>query len=165
MDKRVFIVIGVAGSGKTTVGKLLAEALECGFSDADEFHSQENKNKMSAGVALTDSDRAPWLAAMSAAIAQWLAAGSAHVLACSALKARYRAELAHGKDSVRFVYLKAAGEMLAARLAARPNHFMKANMLASQFETLEEPTADQALIIDAALPPVDIVAAILNDGL
>ncbi len=137
----IVIVMGVAGSGKTTVGRLLAQRLGWRFADADDFHSPESKAKISRGISLTDVDRAPWLAAMREALLQWNAAGENAVLACSALKRSYRDELRVGQ--VRFVYLKGDGPLLRQRLRSREGHFADEKILASQLVTLEEPSADE----------------------
>jgi gluconokinase len=137
----VLIVMGVAGSGKTTVGVLLAQKLGWQFADADDFHPAENKDKVRQGIALTDADRAPWLAAVRSAIVRWNAAGDNVVLACSALKRSYRDELRAGP--VRFVYLKGDSVLLQDRLQSRHGHFADEKILASQLATLEEPGSDE----------------------
>ena len=137
----VLIVMGVAGSGKTTIGVLLAQKLGWQFADADDFHPAENKDKIRQGIALTDAERAPWLAAMRSAIVQWNAAGANVVLACSALKRSYRDELRAGP--VRFVYLKGESALLLERLGSRHGHFADEKILASQLATLEEPGSDE----------------------
>jgi len=145
-----FIVMGVAGSGKTTVGKALAEKLGWDFFDADDFHPAENIAKMAAGIPLNDSDRTPWLAALSDLLFSALKAGRYPVLACSALKESYREQLLNGKDGVEVIYLKGDYELLLKRLSGRQGHFMKPEMLKSQFTTLEEP--ENALILDISMP-------------
>lgn len=127
-----------------------------GFADADAFHSAENKAKMAEGTPLTDADRLPWLFAMRDAIIAWLREEDAHVLACSALKERYREILQVG-DEVAFVYLRASADVVRQRLASRTDHYMKANMVESQFAALEEPGAAEAIVADASLPPRDII--------
>ncbi len=154
--------MGVAGSGKTTVGRLLAAKIGCEFSDADQFHSGENIAKMSAGTPLTDQDRMPWLDAMAAAVTSWLAEDRSHVLACSALKAGYRQLLAVEDQRVSFVYLKADKDLISARLASRQHHYMKGNMVESQFDTLEEPLASEAIVVNAGSEPTDIVEHIIR---
>jgi len=156
---QVIVVMGVAGSGKTTVATALAVALGWRFVDADEHHSAANVAKMARGEPLTEADRWPWLDELHAIIEAALADGSSTALACSALKASYRARLAGGAGGrVRFVYLAGTPELFRARLAQRPNHFMKPGMLESQLAVLEPPT--DALQIDAALPIAKIVAQI-----
>jgi gluconokinase len=154
----IVLVMGVAGAGKTTVGRLLAEALGFAFADADTFHSAESRDKMSRGVPLDEADRAPWLAALAAAIDGWLAEGRSVVLACSALRRSYRRLLLRDPRRMRLVYLKGAPELLRARLEARSGHFAGAALLESQLATLEEP--DDALTFDVAAPPDALVAEI-----
>ena len=129
--------MGVSGSGKTTVGLELARRLGWCFADADDFHPPANVAKMASGVPLGDDDREPWLASLRALIDAQLTAGTSTVLACSALKARYRERLR--RASVQFVYLKGDPHKIRARLEARSGHYMKAGLLESQFATLEEP--------------------------
>ncbi|MBK5958035.1 gluconate kinase [Rhodoplanes elegans] len=155
----IVVLMGVSGSGKTTIGMLLAAKLGCGFSDADSFHPPANVEKMRAGVALNDDDRWPWLLALRKAIEDWEARGLDHVLACSALKQAYREILAPWGD-VTFVYLKGSAELIAPRLAARTGHYMNPALLDSQFATLEEPAG--AVTVDIANTPDEIVAAILT---
>lgn len=150
--------MGVAGSGKTSVGRALANALGWPFFDADDFHSPENIATMTRGVALTDVDREPWLAALRALLHKLDAEQRDAVLACSALRAHFRDRLRAAAREVRYVYLRASTELLAQRLAARRGHFMRAELLASQLSTLEEP--GDAIAIDAARTPVEIVAEI-----
>jgi len=154
----VLIVMGVTGCGKTTVGARLAEELDWGFEDADEFHPPENIAKMSRGVALTDADRAPWLAAIRARAEKALAKGEPLVMGCSALKAAYRRVLAEGLAGVRFIYLRGDEALLAERLRNRLGHFMDPGLLGSQLATLEEP--DSAVRIEIALPLAAQVRAI-----
>jgi gluconokinase len=131
--------MGVSGCGKSTVGRALAQKLSCSFFDADDFHSPENKAKMSAGIALDDSDRAPWLESLGRNIQDWLAAKQCPRLARSALKASYRRILGGGDKRVLFIYLKLSFAEIEKRLAARKDHFMSKDLLESQFSTLEEP--------------------------
>lgn len=153
----VIVVMGVVGAGKTTVGTLLAKKLGWQFADADDFHSPESKNKISRGIALTDVDRAPWLAALRRAIERWNAEGRNVVLACSALKRTYRNELQAG--SVKFVYLKGNYDLIAARLRARHGHFATESILKSQLADLEEPADAIAVSIDQ--PPDAVVDEII----
>lgn len=150
--------MGVAGSGKTRVGSALAKALGWPFFDADDFHSPENITRMSSGVALTDLDREPWLAALRHLLQRLDAEHRDAVLACSALRAQFRDRLRAAARHVRYVYLRASAELVAQRLATRTGHFMRAELLTSQLSALEEP--EDAVAIDAALPPDDIVAEI-----
>ena len=153
----VVILMGVSGSGKTTVGRLLAERTGATFYDADDFHTPANVEKMRAGVPLTDEDRRPWLDALRALVASCLERGERAVLACSALKEKYRERL-RVDGRVRFVYLEGDYELIEQRLKNRRGHFMKREMLKSQFETLEEPR--RAVRVDAAASPDEIVDAI-----
>jgi gluconokinase len=142
------------------VGRLLAGSLGWRFLDADDFHSPENIDKMRRGIALTDTDRAPWLAAMCKALADAYATNTKIALACSALKDEYRRALIpkQAKDSARFVYLHASAQVLQDRLANRVGHYAGPDLLQSQLETLEEPT--NALWVDASQEPVAIVAEV-----
>jgi gluconokinase len=158
---QAIIVMGVSGSGKTTIGKLLAEALGWPFYDADDFHPPANVERMHQGIALTDEDRKPWLAALARLIAEALANDQSLVLACSALKAAYREQLKpHGATAtaVPFVYLHVPPAVAAARLKERHGHFMPASLVPSQFAALEEPA--DAIVIDATQTPDEIVAQI-----
>lgn len=154
----VIIVMGVTGSGKTTVGMHLAEALGWRFHDADDFHPPANKAKMNAGVPLTDDDRWPWLRALRAVIEQALAEDSSAVVTCSALKQAYRAVLSDGLAGVKYVHLTGDTRVLAARLADRRGHFMNPALLDSQVATLEPPA--DALDVDVALTPAEQIAFI-----
>jgi len=153
----IVIVMGVVGSGKTTVGRLLAAQLGWGFADADDFHSTANVEKIRRGIALDDDDRGPWLENLRAAITQWMAEKRSFVLACSALKRSYRQELSVG-PAIRFVYLKGSADLIAERLRSRHGHFAGEQILASQFADLEEPEA--AVTVEIAAPPRQIVAEI-----
>ncbi|HME37039.1 MAG TPA: gluconokinase [Candidatus Sulfotelmatobacter sp.] len=153
----IVIVMGVVGSGKTTVGRLLAEQLGWGFADADDFHSASNVEKIRRGIALDDDDRRPWLESLRAAITQWIAEKRNFVLACSALKRSYRRELEVGLE-VRFVYLKGSAELISERLRSRHGHFAGEEILASQFADLEEP--EDAVTVGIAATPQEIVSEI-----
>ena len=153
--------MGVVGSGKTTVGTLLARELGWIFADADDFHPQESIEKIRHGIALTDTDREPWLERLRAEIVKWIASGQNAVLACSALKCSYRQELRAGPE-VRFVYLKGNADLIAERLHERRGHFANEQILASQFRDLEEPA--EALAVDIASTPAQVVAKI-REGL
>ena len=153
----IILVMGVSGSGKTTIGTLLADALHWQFQDADGFHPAANIAKMRHGIPLSDADRLPWLLAMQHAIADWQHTGTDTILACSALKAEYRQRLSQS-SSVKQVYLKGSFDLIQQRLNQRPGHYMKADLLQSQFDTLEEP--DDALVINIDQPPEAIVAEI-----
>jgi gluconokinase len=153
----ILVVMGVVGSGKTTIGHLLAQELGWQFFDADDFHPQANLEKISDGIPLTDEDRAPWLARLREEISKWIAQRSDAILACSALKRSYRVELAVGPE-VRFVYLKGSPAVIDARLRARHGHFADDRILASQFADLEEP--EHALTVDIDSTPQQIVGEI-----
>ena len=158
----VLILMGVSGSGKTTVGSKLAEALGWRYFEADDFHPPENVAKMSQGIPLSDADRAPWLADMHQQIRDLNAAGEPGVMTCSALKQAYREALAGAEPDVHFVYLRGDLETIQGRLNARRDHFMPPGLLASQFRTLEEPA--EALVIDIRQAPEAIVREI-REGL
>jgi len=153
----IILVMGVSGSGKTTIGSLLAATLHWQFQDADSFHPAANIAKMRCGMPLSDVDRLPWLLAMQQAIAEWQQAGIHTILACSALKAEYRQRLSQSSQ-VKQVYLKGSFALVQQRLQQRQGHYMKANLLQSQFNILEEPT--DALVIDIDQPPEAIVVEI-----
>ncbi len=157
----IVIVMGVSGSGKTTVGQRLAQALGWRFRDADDFHSPANIAKMTAGIPLTDEDRAPWLAVLRELLENTLAAGEYLVLACSALKRTYRERLTVDAARQRWVYLRAPRELIAERLKARQGHYMPAAMLDSQLAALEVP--EDALVVDAAAAPDTLVALLLQE--
>ena len=154
----VVLIMGVAGSGKTTIGSKLAAALGWSFRDADDFHPPANIAKMSAGIPLTDEDRAPWLAAIHAHIDACLARGESAVATCSALKESYRQAVISDPAHVKLVYLHGDFALLLQRLNQRQGHFMKEGMLRSQFEALEPPR--DALTLDVAQPPEKLVADI-----
>jgi gluconokinase len=150
----LIVVMGVSGAGKTTVGRALAAHLDAAFLDADDFHPPANVAKMRAGQPLDDADRAPWLARLHDELFARDAAGESVVLACSALKRRYREALGRGLD-VRYVHLAGSRETIAARLAARSGHYMPAALLDSQFAALEAPA--DAITVDIADAPEAIV--------
>ena len=154
----IIILMGVSGTGKTTIGKYLATELNGSFYDADDFHPPANIEKMSQGIALTDADRGPWLNVLRQHIDAWIQSGELAILACSALKHAYRRELASGHQAVYFVYLKGDFDLIQQRLASRSGHYMPADLLSSQFQTLEEP--EDALTIDIAQDPATIVQCI-----
>ena len=153
----IIVLMGTTGAGKTTIGTILGRELGWEFADADDFHSTANKDKMSKGIGLTDADRAPWLAALRAKIEDWIESGQNGVLACSALKQAYRDKLSVNAD-VKWVYLKGSYDEIASRLAARSGHYAKADLLASQFEALEEPT--NAVVVDVSKTPGEIAREI-----
>jgi gluconokinase len=156
----IIIVMGVTGSGKTTIGELLAQRLGWQFLDADDFHSVANKEKMHRGIPLTDADRWPWLDAIHAKLAQLQNERQSAVLGCSALKKSYRTRLADGIDA-RLVYLKGSYDFIAGRLRSRKGHFADEHILAGQFRDLEEPTDSEATVVDIALSAEAVVDQII----
>lgn len=156
----LLVVMGVAGSGKTTLGAALSQRLGVPFADADDFHPTANITKMSAGTPLDDDDRAPWLET----IGQWLAerAGTGGVISCSALRRRYRDVLRHAAPTVAFVHLDGAPDVIRRRVAGRPGHFMPPELVASQFATLERLDPDEhGVVLDLDQPVNDLVATYL----
>ena len=160
MKTRFVVVMGVAGSGKTTVGEQLEQRLGWNFYDADAFHPAENIAKMANGTPLNDTDRVPWLAALSVLISTSLEQDRPAVLACSALKESYRQQLLAGNEGVQFVYLKGSYDLIWSRISSRKDHYMKPQMLQSQFEALEEPV--DAWTFDVSLPVDEIVQGIVQ---
>ena len=154
------VVMGVSGSGKSTIGRLLAQRLGCSFYDGDDYHPPANVAKMAAGLPLDDTDRAGWLAELARLIAEGLARDEDGVIACSALKRQYRDVLCIDRQRVRFVYLRGDFAAIWARLQSRKGHFMKAPMLQSQFDALEEP--EGAVVVDTSLEPVQVIDRILE---
>jgi gluconokinase len=159
----IVVLMGVSGSGKTTVGRILARELGWTFLDADDYHPAANVEKMRRGVPLNDDDRAPWLVALRKRIDEARDAGEDVVLACSALKHAYQDYLArHGPEGVRYVYLHGSEELLRRRLAERKGHFMNPGLLHSQFETLEPP--EGTLRVEVSAPP-EVVAGEIRRAL
>jgi gluconokinase len=156
------IVMGPAGSGKSTIGRALAARLQWDFIDADDLHDTSAKAKMSAGKALTDTDRRPWLLAIHEAIVARRHAGQPLVCACSALTREYRRLLAQGERDVQFLYLDGPPELLAARLRQRRGHFFAPQLLESQLELLQPPQADEALVLDIRHSPEALVDQIIE---
>ncbi len=156
----IIVVMGVAGSGKTTVGTQLAAALGCEYLEGDSLHPCSNVEKMRAGAALSDADRAPWLAAIRDRIVLAFHAGRSLVVGCSALKKSYRAALGDGVP-ITWVHLKGPSELIRARLHRRTSHFLKAGMLDGQISTLEEP--DDAVLADISQPVETIVEQVLGE--
>jgi len=160
------IVMGVSGSGKSTIAENLAARMGWRYEDGDKFHPASNVAKMSAGHPLTDEDRWPWLQAIADEIDRACKAGEHVVIACSALKHTYRDVLVHGRDDVRIVYLRGTQELIAGRLAQRKDHFMPPGLLASQFKTLEPPDPGEnhmTVPIDASVEEiVDDIASQLG---
>lgn len=157
----IVVVMGVAGSGKSTVAKTLARKSKMRYEDADSFHSPENVEKMRSGQALNDVDREPWLNSLQQAIKGWLASGESVALACSALKKKYRDKLMLDPTQVKFAYLKGSYALFYSRLERRKKHFMSAQLLESQFEALEEPAVGEAIICDASRSIPHILEEIL----
>jgi gluconokinase len=158
----IVILMGVTGTGKTTVGRLLSSRTGWQFAEGDDYHSEANKAKMHAGIPLDDKDRAPWLASLHDLLLGWFRRGESGILACSALKQSYRdtlsAEIA--REDLRFVLLKVSREHIAERLARRANHYMNPALLDSQFATLETPS--DALAVSAEGTPEETVGLILQ---
>jgi gluconokinase len=161
----IVVVMGVSGSGKTTIGKLLAERMEWTFADADDFFSPDSKQKMAAGRPLTDEDRTPWLQALNSLLRQWDEERSNGVLACSALKAKYHETLEAGiaPTHIQFIFLDGAKELIAKRLATRKHEYMNPMLLDSQLATLERPTDAFRIVNDR--PPEEIVDHLLENVL
>ena len=151
----ILVVMGVSGSGKSTVGQPLAARLGWDFQEGDDLHPKANIEKMRHGHPLTNADRAPWLAAVRGWIDREAAAGRSGVIACSALKRAYRDRLSGGRPEVRFVYLKGDEATIRERVEHRHGHFMHADMVASQFEALEPPTPDEHPIVVDIREPVE----------
>lgn len=163
MNSDMFVVMGVSGCGKSTVGAQLALALKLPFLEGDVLHPERNVARMAAGVALSDEDREGWLQALAERLRQAHTAGQGLVLSCSALKRSYRDMLRSGAPGLHFVYLHGDYPLLAARMAARTGHYMPLSLLASQLATLEVPGVEEnAQSFDVAQRPEDIVAAVLT---
>lgn len=162
-DLPPLIVMGVQGSGKSTSGRAIAESLSLPFIDGDDLHPISNKAKMASGHPLTDADREPWLAAIGAALAEGLSRGQSTVIACSALKRRYRDLIRSFAPETRFVHLAGNRGLIAERLSHRNHEYMPPTLLDSQFETLEPLAADEAGIpVDINLTPEEIAAVVAN---
>lgn len=160
----VLIMMGVSGSGKTTIAKGVADHLHWQMLEGDKLHPPANVEKMSHGIALNDEDRWPWLHAIAQAIDEWRTNQVSGVVACSALKRAYRDILIGDRPDVILVYLQGSQELIAARLAARKNHYMPPSLLGSQFATLEEPGADENPIVESIAPsPEEIIDRVIAD--
>lgn len=161
-DPVVLVIMGVSGSGKTTIAVLLAERLHWALADADSFHPSANVRKMRSGIALSDEDRWPWLHAIAAWIDETRRAGRRGIVTCSALKRSYRDILVGARRDVRLVYLKGDQDLIAQRIAKRRGHFMPAALLQSQFDTLEEPGPEEnPIVVSVAAEPEAIAAHVL----
>ena len=158
----IIVVMGVSGAGKTAVGLELARRLDCPFYDGDNLHTPENIAKMAQGLPLDDRDRGPRLVRLRELISNHSRQGQTAVLACSALKKSYRDLLRAGGDQIRFVHLQGDFDLIWHRMQRRKTHYMKADMLESQFDALEPPGSDEALIVDIAQDVADITSAILD---
>ena len=159
----VIVLMGVSGAGKSTIGDELSRMLGWQFRDADSFHPPANIDKMRSGIPLADDDRWPWLDAIGAWIGERLANREPGIVSCSALKRAYRARIGARRQGVRLIYLLGSQEMIAGRLAARTGHFMPAELLASQFTTLEEPGPEErALVVGIAMPPPYLARSIVD---
>src|SRR6185437_1374637 len=159
----IAVVMGVSGSGKTTVSALLSAALGCQFQEGDDLHPAENVEKMHGGTPLTDADRMPWLHKIAEEIDGWRAQGESGVLTCSALKRSYRDIIIGGRRDVTLVYLKGSHDLIRRRMAARHEHFMPMALLDSQFAILQEPTPDEhPIAVDVGGRPAEIAAEIVH---
>jgi gluconokinase len=165
----IVVVMGVSGSGKTSVGRALSERLGWAFIEGDELHTEANRRKMASGTPLDDADRWPWLARIAEAAGRAEAAGNSVVIACSALKRAYRDRLREAGDDVRFIHLTGDPEIIRARLSARVDHYMPAGLLQSQIAALEQPDPDEMAVAfdireDAAAIAARAAAALEADG-
>ena len=159
----IVVVMGVSGSGKTTVAALVARDLDCQFQEGDALHSPNNVAKMRRGEPLTDADRAAWLHRIAEEIDGWRAREQCGVMACSALKRRYRDVIIGARPDVALVYLKGSRELIHRRMAARQGHFMPVSLLESQFASLEAPTSDEhPITVDVGATPGDIADDIVR---
>ena len=158
----LYVVMGVAGSGKSLIGAALARSLGVDFVEGDDFHPAVNVERMSSGIPLTDADRAEWLRALATRIRQASEGGDGLVMACSALKRSYRDTLRAAANDLRFVFLRGPRAVIADRLAKRGGHFMPPSLLDSQFAALEEPSADEkAWVCDIRKPPQELVTSLV----
>ena len=155
-----YVIMGVSGTGKSTIGKLLSDRTGWSFYDADDFHPQANVDKMNHGIALSDSDRLPWLQELQKLISRYIQSKRNGILACSALKSQYRQILRDKQDQVIFIYLRGDYDCIQNRVKQRRGHFMGADLLQSQFDTLEEPK--DAIVVDVSLSPEQIVTKSLS---
>lgn len=159
----IAVVMGVSGSGKTTVSALLSAALGCQFQEGDDLHPADNVEKMHGGTPLTDEDRMPWLHKIAEEIDSWRARGESGVLTCSALKRSYRDIIIGDRPDVTLVYLRGSYDLIRRRMAARHEHFMPVALLDSQFATLQEPTPDEhPIIVDVGSEPAEVATEIVR---
>jgi carbohydrate kinase (thermoresistant glucokinase family) len=159
----IAVVMGVSGSGKTTVSALLSAALGCQFQEGDDLHPADNVEKMHGGTPLTDEDRMPWLHKIAEEIDSWRARGESGVLTCSALKRSYRDIIIGGRPDVTLVYLRGSYDLIRRRMAARHEHFMPVALLDSQFAALQEPTPDEhPIIVDVGSRPAEVATEIVR---
>ncbi len=165
MTGTALVIMGVSGSGKSTVGELLTQRLGWEMIEGDRLHPPANVEKMRRGIPLDDADREPWLDTIGEQLRAWGAAGRSGVLTCSALKRAYRARILAARPDVRFVYLKGSRELIGQRVSVRHHEYMPASLLESQFETLEEPTPDEPVIVVEAGQPPDIEVQTIIDAL
>jgi carbohydrate kinase (thermoresistant glucokinase family) len=157
----IVVIMGVSGSGKTTVARLLADKLGWRFQEGDALHPPENVEKMRGGTPLADADRLPWLARIAQRIDDWRAAGCSGVVTCSALKRSYRDIIIGNRPDVRLVHLKGSPELIRRRMAERQGHYMPATLLDSQFSILQEPSPDEnPIVVDISRRPEEIVEEI-----
>ena len=164
----ILLIMGVSGSGKSTIGALLAGRLRWPYAEADDFHPAENLRKMRAGEPLTDEDRLPWLHAIGAWIDEQIAAGQPAVVSCSALKRSYRDVLrgpaGRHRSQLQLIYLEGDRELIAHRMAARHGHFFPEKLLDSQFRDLEPPGPDEhPIVVQVGTPPQEIIDEVLSD--
>jgi gluconokinase len=160
----IAVVMGVSGSGKTTIAARLATALDCQFEEGDDLHPIENLEKMQGGTPLTDADRLPWLNKIAETINRWRARNESGVLTCSALKRSYRRIVIGDQRDVALIYLRGTRDLIRRRISARHEHFMPVALLDSQFAALEEPTSDErAIVVDIGGQPNVIVAGIVHE--
>ncbi len=159
----IIVVMGICGSGKTTLGRLLAEHLGYRFVEGDDYHTPEHVAKMAAGKPLSDADRWPWLRRLSEAMGEWDEAGENVVVSCSALRRDYRALLRKGAPDVRFIFLEGAVELVRERMASREGHFMPVALIDSQIEALEDPRGEVGVIaVDINATPAKIVNRVIE---
>lgn len=162
MNKGLYVVMGVSGSGKSLIGAALARALGTDFVEGDDYHSAENVQRMASGIPLTDEDRGQWLRSLAVRLGEAKDAGTGLVMTCSALKRSYRDVLRADAGELRFVFLRGPRALVAERIAGRRGHFMPPSLLESQLATLEEPSPDEhAWVCDIKESPEDLVAALV----